>query len=278
MGKIYEALEKAQRERQGGEKAPHVRRPCPRGTAFDRFRGCRGTGDGHPFAEHRRPPAGYPQENDPVHRLPGGGRHLHRRPGLRHGLRGRVREIGPSPGCRSPEPQSAPLFRLQPKFGWEEILRNRRTFKKAICRIGDTKLHVYPIPPGSASLPKALFSPEIKEFWDEAKEKFDLILIDSAPASASPDGIALSRFMDGVVLVLEADKTRKPVAENLKTGSSRTAEISSGWCSTTADTTFPRPSTRDCEHVEVYLPNMGKNMPRMPLEMDTCRIAPFTTI
>ena len=71
-------------------------------------------------------------------------------------------------------------------------------------------------PPGSASLPKALFSPEIKEFWEEAKEKFDLILIDSAPASASPDGIALSRFVDGVVLVLAADKTRKPVAENLK--------------------------------------------------------------
>ena len=107
-------------------------------------------------------------------------------------------------------------FHLQPKFGWEEILRNRRTFRKAICRIGDTKLHVYPNPPGATSLPKALFSPEIKEFWDEAKERFDLILIDSAPASASPDGIALSRFMDGVVLVLEADKTRKPVVENLK--------------------------------------------------------------
>ena len=50
-------------------------------------------------------------------------------------------------------------FHLQPKWGWEEILRNKRTFKKAICRIGDTKLHVYPAPPGSTSLPKALFSP-----------------------------------------------------------------------------------------------------------------------
>jgi capsular exopolysaccharide synthesis family protein len=107
-------------------------------------------------------------------------------------------------------------FNLQPEFGWEEILRNKRTFKKAICRIGKTSLYVYPTPPGSASLPKALFSPGIKEFWEEAKEKFDLILIDSAPASASPDGIALSRFMDGVVLVLSADKTRKPVAESLK--------------------------------------------------------------
>jgi Mrp family chromosome partitioning ATPase len=107
-------------------------------------------------------------------------------------------------------------FHLQPEFGWEEILRNKRTFRKAICRIGDTKLHVYPIPPGSASLPKALFSPEIREFWEAAKERFDLVLIDSAPASASPDGIALSRFMDGVVLVLSADKTRKPVAESLR--------------------------------------------------------------
>jgi capsular exopolysaccharide synthesis family protein len=108
------------------------------------------------------------------------------------------------------------FFHLQPKFGWEEILRNKRTFKKAICRIGNTSLFVYPNPPGSASLPKALFSPAIKEFWDAAKEKFDLVLIDSAPAARSPDSIALSRYADGVVLVLEAEKTRKPVAESLK--------------------------------------------------------------
>jgi Mrp family chromosome partitioning ATPase len=108
------------------------------------------------------------------------------------------------------------FFRLQPQFGWGEILRNKRTFRKAICRIGKTSLYVYPTPPGPASLPEALFSPGIKEFWDAAMEKFDLVLIDSAPASASPDGIALSCYVDGVVLVLEADKTRKPVAENLK--------------------------------------------------------------
>jgi protein-tyrosine kinase len=34
--------------------------------------------------------------------------------------------------------------------------------------------------------------------------------------SASPDGIAIARRVDGVVLVLEAEKTRGPVAENLK--------------------------------------------------------------
>ena len=67
-----------------------------------------------------------------------------------------------------------------------------------------------------ASLPEALFSPGIKEFREAVKEKFDLVLIDSAPASASPDGISLSRYVDGVVLVLSAEKTRKPVAENLK--------------------------------------------------------------
>ena len=48
-----------------------------------------------------------PRKVDPVHRIPGRGRHLHRRPGLRHGLRGPAREIGPSPGRRFPEPQPA---------------------------------------------------------------------------------------------------------------------------------------------------------------------------
>lgn len=108
------------------------------------------------------------------------------------------------------------FFRLEPEFGWREILRNRRTFRKAIRRIGKTKLYVYPTPAGPASLPETLFSPGIKEFWDAARERFDLVLIDSAPASALPDGVSLSRYVDGVVLVLEAEKTRRPVAESLK--------------------------------------------------------------
>jgi Mrp family chromosome partitioning ATPase len=216
MGKIYEALEKAQRERRGQKKPPLFVVLSP----------------------GERPASGFEvaAENEMVvlsrnidALLPNTPRKMIQFIGAQGGegtstviqdfAMVSAARLGKSVLLLDADPQNPCqhlFFHLQPKFGWEEILRNKRTFKKAICRIGDTSLYVYPNPPGSASLPKDLFSPEIKEFWEEAKEKFDLVLIDSAPASASPDGIALSRFMDGVVLVLEADKTRKPVAENLK--------------------------------------------------------------
>jgi protein-tyrosine kinase len=216
MGKIYEALEKAQRERKGEKKPPLfvVLSPGKRpSTGFEV------AAENEMVALSRNIDALLETSPKKVIQFIGsqGGegtstvvRDFAMVSAARFGKT--VLLLDADPGS----PSQHLFFNLQPKFGWEEILRNKRTFKKAICRIGDTKLHVYPTPPGSTSLPEALFSPGIKEFWEATKEKFDLVLLDSAPASASPDGISLSRYVDGVVLVLEAEKTRKPVAENLK--------------------------------------------------------------
>ena len=217
MGKIFEALEKAQREREkkGGKKPPlFVVSPGERPSG-----GFEVAAENEMVSLSRNIDALLTASPRKVIQFigPQGG----------EGTSTVVRDFAMVSAARfgksvlllDADPQSPSqhlFFRLQPESGWGEILRNKRTFKKAIRRIGKTSLYVYPTPPGSASLPEALFSPGIKEFWDAAREKFDLVLIDSAPASASPDGISLSRYVDGVVLVLEADKTRKPVAENLK--------------------------------------------------------------
>ena len=42
------------------------------------------------------------------------------------------------------------------------------------------------------------------------------ILVDSPPATTSTDGLAISSKVDGVVLVVEAEKTRWPVAETVR--------------------------------------------------------------
>lgn len=113
-------------------------------------------------------------------------------------------------------PSQCEFFRTSSKFGWEEIVHDKGIFEKAISKIGDIDLYVYSPSPSSPATPNILYSSGIKDFWEEMKQLFDLVLIDSAPAATSPDGITLSRYVDGVVLVLEADKTRKPVAESLK--------------------------------------------------------------
>lgn len=72
------------------------------------------------------------------------------------------------------------------------------------------------IPRNTFGIQKHFYSPQIDSFWENLRQQFELVLIDSPPFGTSPDGIAISRRVDGVVLVLEAEKTRWPVAERLK--------------------------------------------------------------
>jgi Mrp family chromosome partitioning ATPase len=72
------------------------------------------------------------------------------------------------------------------------------------------------IPQNSEGIRKHFYSPQIDSFWEGLRQNFDLVLIDSPPFETSPDGLAISRRVDGVILVLEAEKTRWPVAERLK--------------------------------------------------------------
>ncbi|MHC1696750.1 MAG: CpsD/CapB family tyrosine-protein kinase [Geobacteraceae bacterium] len=77
-------------------------------------------------------------------------------------------------------------------------------------------LEMCPIDMSRGHSPLNFYSPNIADFWDSLRQKYDLVLIDSCSAASSPDGIEISRRVDGVVLVVEAEKTRWQVVENLK--------------------------------------------------------------
>jgi Mrp family chromosome partitioning ATPase len=48
------------------------------------------------------------------------------------------------------------------------------------------------------------------------RERFDMILIDSPSVSEAPLVTSMGRFIDGVILVVEAERTRWPVVQNAK--------------------------------------------------------------
>ncbi len=54
------------------------------------------------------------------------------------------------------------------------------------------------------------------DMWKTARDQFSLILIDSSPVSVTTDSLAICATVNGVVLVLEAEKTRSAVAKNVK--------------------------------------------------------------
>ena len=66
------------------------------------------------------------------------------------------------------------------------------------------------------SLPSIFNSPHIDQIIERLKKQFDLILVDSPPASCSSEVMAIARKVEGVVLVVAAEYTRWPVVENVK--------------------------------------------------------------
>ncbi|HYD65701.1 hypothetical protein [Azospirillum sp.] len=53
-------------------------------------------------------------------------------------------------------------------------------------------------------------------FWDQLRAGFDMVVVDAPASSGVFDGILLAGHMDGVVLVVEAEETRAPVAAHLR--------------------------------------------------------------
>ncbi len=80
----------------------------------------------------------------------------------------------------------------------------------------------------------------IPEFLTRLRESFDLVMIASPPASQAPMGVLLSRFVDGNILVLEAGRTRAPVAIELRDALSASGGVVVGAVLTRCRSYVPR--------------------------------------
>jgi Mrp family chromosome partitioning ATPase len=117
------------------------------------------------------------------------------------------------------KPSQHNFFRTTPVHSLEDIMKdimNEGTSTESACyRVGSSSLSISTI---SHHAPSSLqiFDYLANGNFRERLHHYDLLIIDSPPATISSDGLAISRLADGVVLVLEAEKTRWPVAESIK--------------------------------------------------------------
>ena len=94
----------------------------------------------------------------------------------------------------------------------DEVVKGTLPIDQAICRVENTTLFVSPLFQHSVLTPQKLGSGTTDQLWDQLRQRFEYVLIDSSPISASSDGLAIVRKVDGVIFVIEAEKTRWPVA------------------------------------------------------------------
>lgn len=93
---------------------------------------------------------------------------------------------------------------------------NLHDIESSITRVVGLELYQMKFPTMKGALDLAPTLRQIPEFLTRLRGSFDLVVIASPAASEAPMGVLLSRFVDGNILVLEAGRTRAPVAAELR--------------------------------------------------------------
>ncbi len=118
------------------------------------------------------------------------------------------------------QPSQAHFFGIQKDFGWLDALRNDGHTGEAFYRVGQSKLFFSPSCNSAVSTPE-IFNDKFDCMCQNFRKDFDLVLIDSAPLTVSPDGLAIASKVDGVILVVEAEKTRWQTVRTVRDSISR---------------------------------------------------------
>ncbi len=107
-------------------------------------------------------------------------------------------------------PSLQKIFEVSDSQGLVEVLEGKVLFEKAVKNLGN---NLFVLTTGKETLnPAILFNSHmIKNLLKQVKEKFDIVLIDSAPLNEARDSIILAANCDGVVLVVNEGKTRRQI-------------------------------------------------------------------
>lgn len=97
--------------------------------------------------------------------------------------------------------------------GWDQALLDLVPLEAAVKRVTGTSLYVTGFSQQSSSLRAQ--KTQVTQFFTTLRETFDIVLIDSPPVTAA-GAMNFRQWIDGIVLVVEAEKTRWQVVEDVK--------------------------------------------------------------
>ena len=108
------------------------------------------------------------------------------------------------------------FYSVESQFSWTEALLESSDVGGAIYQVNDSSLFVSPASNVCVPTPELFNSPRFDEFWADLKHNFDLVLIDSQPLTVSPDALAITAKVDGVIMVVEAERTKWRTAKHVR--------------------------------------------------------------
>ena len=121
-------------------------------------------------------------------------------------------------------PSLAEFFGVTNHFGLTDSLRKDGSIREFAKQVRLDNLWLLSIGSLTTDSSGLLNLDLMKARVDELRKEFDYVLIDSPPLNTFADGMTLGKLADGVVLVLEANSTRREAAAKAAE-SLRTAQI-----------------------------------------------------
>ena len=114
------------------------------------------------------------------------------------------------------QPSQNQAFSVETKPPLENVLKEGKALDAVISQVDQSNLYLASL---SSKVQRSLTERSFfgsTDMWKTAREQFSLILIDSSPASVTTDSLAICETVNGIVLVVEAEKTRSAVVQNVK--------------------------------------------------------------
>jgi capsular exopolysaccharide synthesis family protein len=112
------------------------------------------------------------------------------------------------------KPDIAATFNLQPEDGFPEFLTGGNELSDYITQAEG--IDILSSAAASAESTELLSSPRMKTLLEEARQNYDVVIVDSAPMIGCADTRILARGADEVLLVLQPDKSKLDLTKESK--------------------------------------------------------------
>jgi len=96
-----------------------------------------------------------------------------------------------------------------PKFGLEEVVKNKADLKTALLHVTGSALYILPAVSPARNSIEILSSQAFSQLLDALKTEFDYILMDCPPILPLADVNIIAKMAEGMLLVVKAGKTPK---------------------------------------------------------------------
>lgn len=114
------------------------------------------------------------------------------------------------------KPTQLAHFGIRGATDFEAVVHDGRGIDEAVYPVRNTGLHVTSLSLRPTARPFVFSGPRTEHVMNQLRQRYDLVVIDSPAPTDSPDMLALSAKVDGVVLVIQADQTRFHQAKQTK--------------------------------------------------------------